>query len=145
MKNNSYQSGQVCYRMAEQKEGEHSLTFRAWDLMNNSSSAELHYSVVRGVDPQIFSVMAYPNPVSSTGLLHIQVAHDQVDRVIETQVQIFNLSGQLVHQYKQNHGEIIQMDMRDVRLNPGMYLYQVSIRNTTSVFVSRSGKLIVTK
>ena len=35
--NNSYQEGQVSYKMPEQTEGAHTLTFRAWDLYNNSS------------------------------------------------------------------------------------------------------------
>ena len=34
--NNSYQEGQVSYKMAEQSEGAHTLTFRAWDLYVSS-------------------------------------------------------------------------------------------------------------
>ena len=142
---NSYQRGQVSYKMPEQSEGEHTLTFRAWDLYNNSSSASLNFQVVKGLDPQIYSVTTYPNPVVASGVLHMVVEYDQPDEVIELEVRICDVSGQLVYTHKQNGADGLRWSMNQFVSKSGVYVYQVKIKTTTSNFVTKAGKIIVTK
>ena len=51
--NGSYQEGQVSYLMEKMVEGAHSLTFRAWDMLNNSTTQTLNFVVETGLDPSI--------------------------------------------------------------------------------------------
>ena len=44
----SYNSGVVTYPLTNLTPGKHKLFFRAWDLQNNSASAELEFEVVEG-------------------------------------------------------------------------------------------------
>ena len=142
--NNSYQAGQVSYKMMEQSEGPHTLTFRAWDMYNNSSMASLSFHVVKGMDPNIYSVTTYPNPVASTGIMNVAIDYDQPDEIIETTVYLYNINGQLVHEHKQKGTDGITWNMSQIASNPGIYVYQVKIKTATSNHVSKAGKIIVT-
>ena len=141
--NNSYQQGIVSYKMPELTEGAHSLTFRAWDLLNNSNTEMLHFQVVKGLDPTIYQVITYPNPVSMTGVLNFRIEYDQPDEVIQTTIRMYDLSGRLVHEYQQRGTDGIQWNMSDMNAVPGIYVYQVTINTPTSDYVSKAGKIIV--
>lgn len=143
--NNSYQQGLVSYRMPEQAEGMHTLTFRAWDLYNNSSIASLNYQVVKGMDPQIYKVISYPNPVACTESLTIQVEYDQPDEVVQTTIYMYDISGKLVLTHEQKSTNGIRWNLNSLNVSPGIYVYQVKIKTTTSNFVSKAGKIIVTQ
>lgn len=143
--NNSYQKGMVSYKMAEQSEGMHSLTFRAWDLLNNSTTASLNFQVVKGLDPHIYSVTTYPNPVASNGVMYVDIQYDQPDEIIETTVYLYDISGKLMHAHKQKGVEGISWNMSKVASKEGIYIYQVKIKTATSDYISKAGKIIVTK
>jgi hypothetical protein len=143
--NNSYQEGQVSYKMAEQSEGAHTLTFRAWDLYNNSSTASLTFHVVKGLDPNIYSVTTYPNPVASNGVMNVDIQYDQPDEVVETSVYLYDISGKLMHSHIQRGVDGITWDMSQVASKPGVYIYQIKIKTATSAYVTKAGKIIVTK
>jgi hypothetical protein len=131
--------------MAEQSEGMHSLTFRAWDLLNNSTTASLNFQVVKGLDPHIYSVTTYPNPVASSGVMNVEIQYDQRDEIIETIVYLYDISGKLMHTHKQNGVEGISWNMSKVASKEGIYIYQVKIKTATSDYISKAGKIIVTK
>lgn len=143
--NNSYQRGLVSYKMPELTEGTHTLTFRAWDLLNNSSSKTLNFQVVKGLEPKIYQVITYPNPVPQNGVLHIRIAFDQEDELLESVVNIYDLSGRLISTYKQNDANEIIWNVSDMHVTPGIYMYQVKIKTTTSDYVSKAGKIIISE
>ena len=143
--NNSYQEGQVSYKMAEQSEGAHTLTFRAWDLYNNSSTASLNFQVVKGLDPKIAEVTTYPNPVSKTGVMNVNIQYDRSHEASETTIYLYDISGKMVYTYVQSGVDGITWNMSQIAINPGMYVYQVKIKSANSNYVSKAGKIIVTK
>ena len=141
--NNSYKEGVVRYKMLEQTEGSHSLSFRAWDLYNNSSTATLDYQVIKGKAPIIYSIATYPNPVSKTEALYIDVAFDQPNELVEMQFNLYNLSGQLVYSHIEGNASNIVLDMNQINAESGIYIYQINIKTATSEYVSRTGKIII--
>lgn len=143
--NNSYQQGQVSYKMPEMEEGAHTLTFRAWDLLNNSSTAMLNFQVVKGQDPQIQKVITYPNPVGPSDDLIFHIDHDQPDEIIETTINLYDLSGRMIHTHAQRGVDGIRWNISELGINGGIYVYQVNIKTTTSNYVSKAGKIIVSK
>ena len=142
---NGYQEGSISYKMSEQAEGAHRLTFRAWDMYNNSSSASLDFHVVKGMGPEIYNVLTYPNPVSTTGILNIHVINNQPDETISTLINLYNVNGQLVYQYQQPNADPIQWNISELNLSAGIYIYQVNIKNPTSSYTSKTGKIIITQ
>ena len=143
--NNSYQAGQVSYLMEELANGPHSLTFRAWDLLNNSTTKSLNFIVEAGLDPSIYNVTTYPNPVQQSGVVHLIVNYDQPDELIETEVYLYNTAGQMVYSHKQDNPDAVSINLPSLGLNTGVYIYSVKIKSASSKYSTTSGKIIVTK
>ena len=141
----SYQRGMVSYLMNELSDGQHSLTFRAWDLLNNSTTKSLNFVVEAGLDPSIYSITTYPNPVQATGRLNLIVNYDQPDAALETEVYLYSLSGQMVWSQKQSNPDHVAINLANLNLNGGVYIYNIKIKSATSGYSSSSGKIIVTK
>ena len=143
--NNSYQAGQVSYLMEELENGPHSLTFRAWDLLNNSTTKSLNFIVEAGLDPSIYNVTTYPNPVQQSGVVHLIVNYDQPDELIETEIYLYNTAGQMVYSHKQDNPDAVSINLPSLGLNTGVYIYSVKIKSASSKYSTTSGKIIVTK
>ena len=143
--NGSYQSGQVSYALPEMKEGAHSLTFRAWDLLNNSSTGSLNFQVVKGYDAQLCSVLTYPNPVSVSGRLTMVIDYDQPDRLAQTNIYVYDLAGRLVHHTEQKGTEAVNWDLSQAVVHTGVYVYKVEIKVGDGRASSKQGKIIVTE
>ena len=143
--NNSYQAGQVSYLMEELANGPHSLTFRAWDLLNNSTTKSLNFIVEVGLDPSIYNVTTYPNPVQQSGVVHLIVNYDQPDELIETEIYLYNTAGQMVYSHKKDNPDAVSINLPSLGLNTGVYIYSVKIKSASSKYSTTSGKIIVTK
>ncbi len=141
---NSYQAGLVSYRLPEMTEGHHSLSFRAWDLLNNSSTATLDFEVVKGYAVQIFSVMTYPNPVRSDSMLTFVVQHDKPDDILQVRYMIYDMSGRKVWEHTQQGSGQLTVNAADARLTPGIYVYRVELKTANQdKYTSKAGKIMV--
>ena len=142
--NDSYQRGLVNYLMAELPDGPHSLTFRAWDLLNNSTTQSLNFIVEAGLDPSIYSITTYPNPVRSYGTLNMIVNYDQPDELIQTEVYLYNTNGQMVWKQTQENPDHVEINVGQAGLKPGIYFYNVRIKSANGKkYNTSSGKIIV--
>ena len=140
---NDYTTGVVRYKLPQLEVGKHILTFRAWDLLNNSSSQSFEFEVVEGLSPVINSVSSYPNPVTKGGKVNIVVNHDRPDEVLETIVHIFDVSGRLLYTIEATNANAIAWDLNSMSINQGVYLYQVKIKTSDSEYTSLTNKIVV--
>ena len=143
--NNSYQAGQVSYLMETLPNGPHSLMFRAWDLLNNSTTQTLNFIVEAGLDPSIYSITTYPNPVQAAGVINLVVNYDQPDELLQTELYLYNTSGQMLWSHTQQNPDRVLINMAELGLTPGVYVYSVRIKSASSGYSVSSGKIIVTK
>ena len=143
--NNSYQAGQVSYLMEKLADGSHSLLFRAWDMLNNSTTKTLNFIVQTGLDPSISSVTTYPNPVQAAGTINLIVDYNQPDELLQTDIYLYNINGQLVWSRTQNNPDQVSISLPSLGLEPGIYVYSVRIKSASSKYSTSSGKIIVTK
>lgn len=142
--NNSYQSGVVSYRFSELSEGMHALTFRVWDLVNNSTTASLRFEVVKNLDPILFSVVTYPNPIARYETLNLHINYDQPDEIIKTDLYIYNISGEMVYHSVNSTDDTFQINLGETGITAGIYTYKLNIQTSTgATSTSKSGKLIV--
>jgi hypothetical protein len=141
----SYQRGRVSYLMEALPDGPHSLSFRAWDLLNNSTNKSLNFIVEAGIDPSIYNVMTYPNPVKQGGVLNLIVNYDQPDEAISTEIYLFNTAGQMIYTHTQDNPDQVAINLGELDLMPGIYMYNVKIKSASSRYSAASGKIIVTK
>ena len=142
---NSYTEGQVSYRMEKLANGPHSLVFRSWDLLNNSSSQSLNFVVEAGIDPSIYSVTTYPNPARAQSVVNFIVQYDQPDELISTEVYLYNTAGQLIWRQTQGNPDKVTINLAQMNLGAGIYIYNVKIKSPTSGTSTAAGKIIVTK
>lgn len=143
-KANSYTEGVVNYKLSALPEGKHSLTFKAWDLLNNSSSETIEFEVVNGLQPTIFNIFNYPNPVKTGTSIIVQ--HDRPQTVLKTLVEIFDLSGRRIWQFEQNNADKVYWDLKGadgVAVKSGIYFYKVSISTSNSEVYSKTNKMLI--
>ena len=142
--------GMLSYQLYDLNEGEHTLTFKVWDIYNNSSSATITFNVVNAKTIDIENLMNYPNPME--GNTSFTFEHNQKDNEIDVVVRIYNIMGQLVktitaHRYGTTmRTEPIKWDGRSdngVPLDAGVYLYSVTIKNLQNEETSGYSKLII--
>jgi len=141
---NSYSSGVVKYKLPAMDNGKHTLTFRVWDLLNNSTSSSINFEVVKGLNPEIFTVYNYPNPVKTRTNIIIQ--HDRPESVLNTKVEIFDISGREIWSFSQSSADNISWNLMantGQKVKTGIYFYRVSIKTTNSDFSSKTNKMLV--
>lgn len=139
----SYKSGVVRYHFSPLSEGSHSLKFRAWDLLNNSSTASLHFQVVKSLRPELYSVTIGPNPVAVGGSVTWHVEYDRQEETTEFTLMVFNYAGQLVWEKTRRDANYIVWDTGTSNVAPGMYLYKLKIKALDTDYSSHEGKIIV--
>ncbi|MDH6250423.1 hypothetical protein M2347_000150 [Chryseobacterium sp. H1D6B] len=90
-----YQKGNVTYPFRNLAIGQHQLTFKVWDINNNSTSATLNFEVKDEADQHltINRPLNWPNPF--TNKTYIQFEHN-CDDILDVHVQIYTITGKLV-------------------------------------------------
>ena len=145
----SYTRGKVGFSIPALTYGQHKLQFRAWDVLNNSSTAELTFNVVRGLEPVFVDVECTSNPAKST--TGFRVIHDRAGSRIEVKLEVFDTSGRQLWSYTESgvpadNTYTVNWDLTTgggKKLSTGLYLYRVSINSDGSTYASKSKKLIV--
>lgn len=134
----SFTSGTVSFALGTLEPGEHTLVFRAWDMLNNSSSDTLHFRVVRDLDPQIYALEGL-GTLQSEIPTTVTIQHDRPDEVMTTTVTFFDLQGRRVasQQYSGTSNLIVQ----PTGMTPGLYIYRVTIETVNNQNKVTSGKI----
>ena len=144
-----YRSGSVGFSLPELAEGDHRLTFRAWDVLNNSSVAELKFRVERALQPRCFSVECTRNPATTT--TSFIVSHDRTGSQVDVELEVFDASGRLLWRKSEtgiSTDSTYTLDWNlttdsGSRLRTGVYLYRVLIGSDGSKKASKAQKLII--
>ena len=144
-----YRSGTVGFSLPELSEGEHRLTFRAWDVLNNSSVAELRFQVVSGLQPRCFSVECTRNPATTSTTFIVN--HDRTGSLMDVELEVFDTSGRLLWKKAESgvstdNTYTLDWDLTGSsgsRLRTGVYLYRVLISTDGSRKASKAQKLII--
>ena len=145
----SYTSGKLGYSIPTLDYGKHHLLFRAWDIMNNSSTAEFDFNVVRGIEPVFSDMDCTPNP--ATTKTTFRIVHDRVNSEMDVIIDIFDISGRHLWTHNESgtySGNTLTIDWDlttggGSRLGTGVYLYRVQLSSEGSSYVSKAKKLIV--
>ncbi len=136
---NSYQRGEARWPLGAISPGPHSLTVRAWDVLNNSSSAEVSFIVSDDEVLRITNVYNYPNPMNRETRFIFD--HNQPSGTPATvQIRIYTLNGRPIRTIDTEEtlpegvltGGSLQIpwDGRDEdfdRLATGIYLYKLRV------------------
>jgi hypothetical protein len=145
----SYTSGKLGYSIPALDYGQHHLLFRAWDVMNNSSTAELTFNVVKGVEPVFSDMDCTPNP--ATTKTTFRIIHDRANSLLDVNIDVYDISGRHLWSHSEsgtysNNTLSVDWDLTTNaggRLHTGIYLYRVQLSSEGSSHVSKAKKLII--
>ena len=145
----SYTSGSTYYNIPPLAPGKHRLQFKAWDILNNSSTTWLDFEVAKGLRPNLFSVDVSQNP-ARTGTRFI-INHDRVGSKMDVELEVFDTSGRLLWRHKEqgvptSNAYTVDWNLRTdggSQLQTGIYLYRAKIACEGSEQASKAQKLIV--
>ncbi|MDP2115396.1 MAG: hypothetical protein Q8K69_15200, partial [Bacteroidota bacterium] len=142
---NSYTSGKIIFPLSNLAEGNHTLTVKVWDVLNNSSEVEINF-VVKD-DLRIENLHCFPNPVQDK--TSFAFTHNQPDETFDVTLEVFQTSGTRVDMLQRKVGsqgtESLPFEWtpssRLVKMTPGVYIYRVTatIDGKTG---SASGRLV---
>ena len=145
----SYQSGTVGFSLPQLEEGPHRLRFRAWDILNNSSTTELAFNVVSGLEPGIIDVDCTENP--ATTATTFRIIHDRIGTQMDVVLDLFDMSGR--HLWTHSETDVPTDNTLDIdwdltidggrRLGTGVYIYRVRASSEGSSYASKAKKLII--
>lgn len=146
-----YMRGNMSYRLRDLEEGLHTLTFKAWDVYNNSSTAEIQFIVAGDNSLKITRVLNYPNPF--VDYTEFWFNHNRPFEPLEIQVQVFTITGKVVwtrNDIDTTEGFLsrkITWDGRDDfgdRIGKGVYVYKITVKSTlTNKQVEKFEKLVI--
>ncbi|MCX8523986.1 type IX secretion system sortase PorU [Chryseobacterium formosus] len=90
-----YQKGNVTYPFRNLALGQHQLTFKVWDINNNSTTETLNFEVKDEADQHLIinRPLNWPNPF--TNKTYVQFEHN-CDDILDVNVQIYTITGKLV-------------------------------------------------
>ena len=144
-----YTRGTVHFSVPELTEGKHILSFRAWDLLNSSSTKTLEFEVVRGLRPGLFSVTCIQSPAreSTTFIL----SHNRPGSTLSVRMSVYDFAGREMWTHMEkgiSEGQTyyVEWDLCSnggQRLAPGVYLYRASIVSDGSRESTKSQKIII--
>ncbi|MCB0380239.1 MAG: type IX secretion system sortase PorU [Flavobacteriales bacterium] len=147
---NSYQKGVIRFPFTDLEEGRHKLTLKVWDVYNNSKEVTTEFNVVKAKDVVLSRVYNYPNPFTTHTEFWFE--HNQANKPMYVQVQIFTVSGKLVKTLEQNifsegfRSTSITWDGLDDygdRLARGVYVYHLKVRAENMSLADKYEKLVI--
>jgi len=146
-----YTKGATTYRLRDLEDGLHTLTLKAWDVYNNSSTQDIQFIVAGNNSLEISRVLNYPNPF--VNYTEFWFNHNRPFEPLEVQVQVFTVTGKVVW----TRNQIIATDgflSRDItwdgrddfgdRIGKGVYVYKITVKSTlTNQRVEKFEKLVI--
>ena len=145
----SYTRGRTYYNIPALTPGKHTLKFRAWDILNNSSTAELTFNVVSGLSPSLYSIDCTSNPATTSTTFII--THDRAGSNLDVEIEVFDVSGRPLWKHAESGvsasgAYTVDWDLTGndgCRLGTGVYIYRVKLGGDGSGMVSKAKKLII--
>ena len=150
-----YQKGVVSFPFRDLEPGLHTLTLKAWDVYNNSSTSEIQFVVFdKDQELVINNVLNYPNPfVNYTEFWFNHNSSEPLD----VSIQIFTVSGKLVRtilgvttggiKTTSSLSREIVWDGRDDfgdKIGKGVYIYKLTVHsNLLNKKVEKIEKLVI--
>ena len=147
---NDITEGTVGFSIPELPQGKHSLTFRVWNIYNNSTLDSLNFTVVKGYKPTIIDLQAGGNPARD--YTYFMFSHNLPETTLKVEIGVYDLTGRTVwtHSETGSSGFLKQYPVKwdlnnnaGSRVPSGMYIYRATVSTANSKEATQSKKIIV--
>jgi hypothetical protein len=145
----SYQEGLILYGLGPFSDGLHTLTLKAWDVMNNSSEATIEFHVNRDARLELSQLKCQPNPYRETS--SFSFTHNKPGAMLDIEIYIYNLMGQRMTtlNYEINTESTVSgllfwsgRDDSGNELSEGLYVYTIVVTSEDGYTDTLSQKLL---
>ena len=133
-----YRSGSIGFSIPQLSIGTHKLLFRAWDILNNSTTTELLFEVSEDAGSGEFSVTCTQNPASTN--TQFVITHDRPGSELKVTLDVFDLGGRQL--WRQTDTVMATNDTVTIdwnlnvaggsRLHTGLYLCRLTLNDGDS-------------
>ncbi|MCF0193218.1 MAG: type IX secretion system sortase PorU, partial [Prevotella sp.] len=144
-----YTKGTTYYSIPALSPGKHTLRFRAWDILNNSSTTTLTFNVANSVTPDLLDVSCTKNPARDNTTFII--THDRKGSPVTAEIEVMTMAGRplwrkTVKATTSSGSLLVDWDLTmesGGKLQTGVYLYRVRLSSDGSDSVTKAKKLII--
>lgn len=146
-----FTKGTANYKLRNLEEGLHTLTLKAWDVYNNSSTSEIQFIVFGDDKLEIRRVLNYPNPF--VNYTEFWFEHNRPTETLDVQVQIFTVTGKVVKTLNRTifteggqSRDIVWDGLDDFgdKIGKGVYVYKLTVKSSlTNQQVEKFEKLVI--
>tara|TARA_B100000795_G_scaffold91023_1_gene66342 strand:- start:38974 stop:42948 length:3975 start_codon:yes stop_codon:yes gene_type:complete len=146
-----YSKGTAAYKLRDLEDGLHTLSVKAWDTYNNSSTQEIDFRVAGDDTLEITRVLNYPNPF--VDYTEFWFNHNRPYEPLDVQVQVFTVTGKVVwtqNQLVNTEGFLSRsitwngLDDFGQKLAKGVYVYKITVKSTlTNQQTEKFEKLVI--
>jgi hypothetical protein len=145
-----HNSGKLIYSLVITEKGEHTVSLRAWDNMNNPSVATLRFVVETDGRFRLSDLLSYPNPV--TDMTWFSAGHNRPDTGMDVTITIFNTGGsalRVIREHIYSTGFALPdipwdgCDDQGGRLVRGLYLWRITAVTEGGERASATGRIII--
>ena len=133
-----YRSGSIGFSIPQLSIGTHKLLFRAWDILNNSTTTELLFEVSEDAGSGEFNVTCTQNPASTN--TQFMITHDRPGSELKVTLDVFDLGGRQL--WRQTDTVMATNDTVTIdwnlnvaggsRLHTGLYLCRLTLNDGDS-------------
>lgn len=144
-----YTKGQVAYVIPELSDGPHSLTFRAWDIMNNYSTVSFDFYVDSSLSPDLITLTCSGNPATTSTTFILR--YDRPGSECNFLIEVFDYAGRKLYTHSEQGTSstgiyYIDWDLTTssgMPLSTGVYLYRATVWTDDSEDTSEANKIII--
>lgn len=145
-----YTKGNTYYSLPTLTTGKHTLRFRAWDILNNSSTTTLTFNVTNAIKPNLQDIYCTKNPArDNTSFI---ITHDRKGSEVSAELEVMTMAGRPLWRKNVKTSStsagsfVVEWDLATDgggKLQTGVYLYRVRLSCDGSDSVSKAKKLII--
>ncbi|RYY31572.1 MAG: type IX secretion system sortase PorU [Chitinophagaceae bacterium] len=146
----NYKKGEVRFQLPELADGPHSLSVKAWDVMNNSNEASLAFRVQQQQGLMLEHVLNYPNPFTTRTSFWFD--HNRPGEELQVNISIYTVTGKLVKTLRNtiittgtrsNEVEWNGRDEYGSKIGRGVYIYRLTVKTSDGQTAHKMEKLYI--
>ena len=146
----SYQSGKVRYQLKNLEAGPHTVSFKVWDVCNNSGIATTDFVVSESAELALDHVLNYPNPFTTHTTFMFE--HNRPYSPLDVQVQIYTVTGKLIKTisdkittegYRSDDLQWNGLDDYGDKIGKGVYVYRLRVKTINGEYADKFEKLVI--
>lgn len=130
--------------------GKHTAEFKAWDVLNHSSTQQFTFDVIDNLKPFIVDLKAAPVPARESVTFFLN--HNRPESQMTISIRVYDLTGRLQWEHEESGASDLfkaysvtwnLTSGNGSRIRPGVYVYRAAIRTRSSTDATDAKKLII--